>query len=489
MSHPSRLGAVMQSEPVDASRDNNTFQPVDTIPAEPPIHRVPYELLSDIMLCVLTLHWEYDPDEWDADDHDWIIPSQLLRLCSICKRWRQVALTSPRLWTLELFLLDLVPWDSEKSVAINRMFLKHSAQSTISVQFYSNESESPQRDILAELVGATHRWKSFYMIYIRVPRVFDSDFVARMAAGGMENLEILCLCAPWHEMATRLDIFQDAPRLRDVTLRMDDVVISHIPPIPWAQLTRLSLECISPQLCLDILIGCENLVHARFSTDQWQTLPGGIGPCVLKHMKELEISINICSAGGHLGPFLRHFVLPALKSLTLCLCFYRHPEYARSVPRLTLMLNTFLAKSPRVKYLELVDCVFAEDVPEVLRHTPLLTHLRFNPRFTEDIHDGFFKALWCDSTAPDAVLVPKLENLDLYNVGVDFGEECVLEMIESRWASDEDLSSMISPPRVARLQQVWFHTNAAEQPPPKVFSEAFTEKMNRYHGFTLRVGW
>ncbi|KAF7337612.1 hypothetical protein MSAN_02234500 [Mycena sanguinolenta] len=467
----------MQSKPVDASRDNN-LESFNAIPTVPPIHRIPYELLSDIMLCVLTLHWE--SDEWGTDDYDWIIPSQLLRLCSICQRWRQVALTSPRLWTLEFF--PLLPDYGETSVAINGMFLKHSAQSAISIQLYSDTH--PQRETIDELVSAAHRWKSFNVFYDHVPALFDSEFLARMAVGGMQSLEELFLrTPPWPEMATRLDIFQHAPRLRDVGLQMDGT-ISQIPPLPWTQLTRLALKYMSPQLCLDILVRCENLVHGRFETDQWQRLPRDTSTCVLKYMEELEISIDIRSVDEHLDPFLRHLELPALKSLTLRLYFYRHPEYARSILWLAPTLNTFLTKSPRVERLELCDCAFAEDVPEILRHTPFLTHLCFNPRFTGDIHDEFFEALWYDSTAPDAMLVPKLENLELYNTGVDFGEESVLEMIESRWASDEDLANMDSPSRVARLKQVSFHSYMLE-PPLQKFSEAFMEKISMYQGFTF----
>ncbi|KAJ7897313.1 hypothetical protein B0H14DRAFT_2677769, partial [Mycena olivaceomarginata] len=207
----------------------------------------------------------------------------------------------------------------------------------------------------------------------------------------------------------------------------------------------------SPQLCLDVIVQCTNLVSVLQVPRIGET-------CVLEYVEKLEISMNICYAGQDFAPFLRALELPALKSLSLSLPLSRP---AWSTGTLAPELILFLIQSPRLECLDLLDCD------------------------TEIVGDDFFVALVYDAAAA-APLARRLETLELHNIGVDFTEEAFAQMIGSRWWSDDELNTMLIPPSVARLKRVNFHNDHFY---PKYFTETFIEKMELYRSQGLDISY
>ncbi|KAF7347466.1 F-box domain-containing protein [Mycena venus] len=427
-----------------------------------PILNLPYELLADIMLRALAPR----VDEWGRIT--FASPEEVLVLCRICSHWRSVALNTPKLWVTETFPVTRF---YEPSLTMTKMFLERSAPLPISISLYC---QIPY--VLPVLVTAAHRWRSFRIMYDNRDGL---DLAASLSGieGSLEHLEKLQLdyCPDVH---AALHVFQSAPRLHDITLDTKQTTSLIIPPMPCAQLTRLSLKCGSPQWCLNIIMHCKNLVSAKVLTTPWleaSEVSDTVETSSLQCMEQLDISVDVRSAGvAHLEPFLRRLRLPALKSLTLTLSVRRsrHPLFNS----FGLELISFLARSPRVEYLLLCNCVFPEDMPYILECTPHLTELHFHTSDGAEIDDDFFEMLWYDATDP-ASLVPKLETLDLLDVGHGFWEESLAQMIRSRWWSDEDLSAMAAPPGVARLKRIRFENYSDS---PKKFTEEFKEEMKGY---------
>ncbi|KAJ7665372.1 hypothetical protein DFH06DRAFT_311994 [Mycena polygramma] len=319
-----------------------------------PISTVPYELLAEIMFLALGsgLHLGYVPT-----------PSDVLVLCQVCSFWRQAALNTPRLWTIEV----LPSMKGKIPSIVTEMFLERSAPLPISVfidpKRYRNVDLSP-------VIAAAHRWKTLHLTY-------DPEFTWSGLAGippnSLANLERL-----WFRPdGLELDTFLTASSLRDVTIHVPHMSFQ-IPLIPWAQLTRLQLLYDSPQPCLDIIVHCASLVSAHIVTKQWfpsdspDVFPIGTGS--LAHLEELNIEMGIRSTGEHLGPFLRRLRLPALKSLTLLIL--TPPDLDDYfIEWCTPDLISFLARAPNVCNLELDDCIYAEDIADVLQKTKNLTRL------------------------------------------------------------------------------------------------------------------
>jgi len=360
------------------------------------------------------------------------------------------------------------------SLTATKMFLERSEPLLISVSVeLIRLHESPK--LLPLLVGAAHRWKTFEMDYDEAEYVLAA--LPRIPHGSLKHLEKLQLT--FSNLHSELNGFQSAPRLRDVTLELLNT--SYIIPMPWDQLTRLSLNYDSPQSCLDILVCCTNIVSASFVTEQWleSDIPDVAGTSLLVYMEELEIYMFVRSTGEHFGPFLLRLELPALKSLTLTLTLSRPINYEWSISSSIPAMSTCLSRSPNLECLRVEGFLSVEDLRNVLSYSPILTELSFSA----PVNDEFFAAL-SHSETDAAPLVPKLETLHLIDIGADFSEQSMAEMIQSRWWSEDELLAMPAPPGVARLKRVSLRHDRIVR---KHFTEALKREMQRYCSQGLKL--
>ncbi|KAJ7651510.1 hypothetical protein DFH06DRAFT_1207188, partial [Mycena polygramma] len=355
---------------------------------------------------------------------------------------------------------------------LTEMFLKHSAQLPISVCMEMKHYVGEKGDLI---ISASHRWKCLQVAYGR--EELHAIGLPQIAAGGLQNLETLYWYKP---EGAELDIFLSAPRLHDVTIHVPHIS-SDIPLIPWGQLTRLDVSYYSPQPCLDIIVHCKNLVSSQLVTKQWlesdspDTSP--VGPSgFLAHLEKLNIEMDIRSTGEHLGPFLRRLKLPALNSLSLSLRV-RPGDEEYFISWLTPTLASFLTRSPNLKSLTLDDCVFAEDIADILQCTPNLTRLVLN---NSEVDDDFFAVL--QNAEHDPVLAPKLEQLELWDAGEYYAEESLTDMIRSRWWSDDELRAMPTPPRATRLKCVKIYNEWT----PLYLAPEWTAKLDGYRSQGLQ---
>ncbi|KAJ7750189.1 hypothetical protein B0H16DRAFT_1549775 [Mycena metata] len=445
-----------------------------------PIYTLAWELLAEIMLLTLTprIDSNIGNRRWMRRYPSPATAKDVLVLCRVCSHWRTVALNTPRLWaTITLPIMNPKNIQEVASLLTN-MFLERSAPFPVSIQFYPIFSANETITVPPMVTSACNRWKTF-VVGCDMDE-FDVASLARIPLNGLNNLERLQLqwSMPVTWNGSELDVFSSAPRLRDVTIRVP-LATSNTLSIPWAQLRHLSLTYMSPQVCLDALASCQNLVSGRFITEQWPELhfPGDSDvarPALLAYLTELEIHTYIWTTGEHLGPFLRRFSLPALKKLTLSLSLEVSPDDEHFISRLTPTLTSLLHSSPNLQYLQLRGCIDAEDMPDVLQRTRNLTELVFRD---SQVNDDFFAALTYSRSTP---LVPKLETMTLIDIGIAFDETSFGGMISSRWWSYEEPFAMVAPPGVARLRRLKFRNDIPYPEDTKDFSLDFRRTMQQY---------
>ncbi|KAK7026158.1 hypothetical protein R3P38DRAFT_3268866 [Favolaschia claudopus] len=443
-------------------------------PTQPtPIHGLPYELLADIMHLALLPPRPKKPD----DSRSFLGSADVMVLCRVCSHWRQIAIQTPQLWVELKFPITIYPKDEEMSSLATETFLERSDPLPISVFLYDMPSSDDEiAYLLPTLVAAAHRWRSLNMLFNSsrgtAPPALDHVLASEALHGRLQNLETLSVNYP--NLADGITAFLLAPRLREATIQLRHSS-SHVPILPWAQLARLELQHDSAQVCFDILASCKSLVSARVTTDQWldDDVPSFSGTCLLNYLTVLSISVMIRSAGAHVEPFLQHFALPALTSLTLELRLGNPANDDWFISPILPVLILFLSRSPHIEELCLYDCVFSEDIEDLLQYTPDLRVLNLDMEST-GIFDEFFEALQYNSEADSAPLAPMLEVLDLYNVSYEFSEDSFKKMIYSRWWTDDELGKMTAPPRVARWKRITFRDD--QQRP---FSKEFHEEMRR----------
>ncbi|KAJ7044916.1 hypothetical protein C8F04DRAFT_1388530 [Mycena alexandri] len=446
-----------------------------------PIHTLAFELLAEIMVLALTPRiGKYGKEEASAKD--------VLGLCQVCSYWREVAVKTARVWIATPLPMIAPGWKWNETPSRTRMFLERSAPLPISVHIHSVMSTDKNFvDLSPMLSSVSDRWRTFKVM---CPRdIFDVASLARISS--LKNLESLHLNwtkpESWH--GSELDAFLHAPRLRDVTIEVP-LATSNILSMPWAQLTHLSLTYDSPQLCFDTLASCPKLVTAHVDTMQWleSDFPDDSYVArsgLLAHLTELKLHSRIRSTGEYLGPFLRRFRLPALKTLELSVGLSYPVTYEYFVDWLTPALTFFLARSPNLQCLRIdsgrwdrLDSIYAEDMPDILHYTPNLTELALS---LIEVDNDFFELL--RYSGPDTTpVVPKLETLALMEAGEFFGEASFGGMIRSRWWSDEEQLAMATPPIVARLRHIQFRNDDLLNMPDEYagFTAEFVETMKEY---------
>ncbi|KAJ7508694.1 hypothetical protein B0H11DRAFT_1966308 [Mycena galericulata] len=411
-----------------SSLDEQIFE-LDRIPPPPPIDILPYELLAEIMILALVTP---RPAKWDPQRMVPAPAAEILSLCEVCARWRQIIIQIPQLWVLHDFPLMNYRHPTNVALAATAKFLERSAPLPISVDLTSAYYLRQEMDIISSLgalSGVADRWKS--LTIMSAVGETEAAALAQIPVGRLDTLEKLhlMLCNPDIWQIADQEIFLSTPRLRDLTLNMRDS--SQVLSMPWAQLTQLSLTCASPQSCLDILAQCTNIVSAKVYTKQWVTDMVPIAAtAALKHLEVLEIHMDICSMGEHLAPFLQRLRLPVLISLSLSLNFTFSSNHEWFVSWLAPELEDFLT---------------------------------------------------CH-------LAPKLETLELSELGVQFTESSLGEMIRSRWWSDDELLAMPTPPGVARLKRFALQwSDMCDYPNQYEFTREFVETMAVYRSQGLDI--
>ncbi|KAK7014267.1 F-box domain-containing protein [Favolaschia claudopus] len=237
-------------------------------------------------------------------------------LTHICRKWRQIALATPRLWrALKLTPSYMLP--SEEIVAsIVALWTERSACTTLSI--FANHS--PQ--VMPLLLPHRSRWE-----YLNLDFDNGSQIQTLHIDGPMPLLRSLTL-AVWDAVDTPLPLLE-VPLLRTV------VINDHGPPslvLPWSQLTSLTLRTTHPDACLSILRAASQLVQCRLHL--WsQPTPLGGAAVVLPRLESLvlERDSEVCRE------FFESLVAPALRRLEIPEAFLR--------PHVVETLNAFISKS------------------------------------------------------------------------------------------------------------------------------------------------
>ncbi|KAJ6541833.1 hypothetical protein B0H19DRAFT_1174855 [Mycena capillaripes] len=326
-----------------------------------------------------------------------------------------------------------------------------------------------------ELLGAANRWRTL--------RLAVSSFkaLAQIPTGVLNELEVVELGGKGSGLDSQTTVFLSAPRLHSVTLV--NVELLHFSPMPWHQLTHLTLwtRAASTQTCLGTIILCTNLVVAMLNTESWpDTIPpvANTAPTTLSRLQNLGIYFKILSPGEHLMPFLHCLHAPALQTFRMSL--YDDSSFFRwSGPAFHL----FQMRSAHIQSLTLENCnITSRELRAVLLQAVNLTDLRL-VLCQYCVNDDLLSALRYRPS--DTVhLAPKLEKLVLDCVICDFDEASLEAMIDSRWWTDEALLSMPTP-AIARLKSV----NCLDDSWYKTFSQRLINKMERYRSEGLDLSF
>ena len=181
------------------------------------IRRIPPEILQEIFLHI-TIPWTYS--RWNA------IP---WALSQVCRQWRTTALSISSLWSRlpTIYLHKKIP--SSYAAQIGELLVR-SRDAPISFYLYAPFKELSTHPIIDALVLHSERWQT-----VTIDSTTPTILAFKEIKGRLSSLRTLSL-EVWRETdPVVFDMFEDAPRLREVSL---DGPFPGEVRLPFSQLTR-----------------------------------------------------------------------------------------------------------------------------------------------------------------------------------------------------------------------------------------------------------
>ncbi|KAJ7623762.1 hypothetical protein FB45DRAFT_926680 [Roridomyces roridus] len=252
-----------------------------------PIHTLPPEIMSEIFTHVLPPY----PLRPRANGFD----SPTL-LSHVCRSWREIALSTPRLWrAIAIHLSGLLSCPAKVHMLETWLQRSQCCPLSISIRAGSHTKISLLDRVLPTLFAQCHRWE-----YLRLVGPFD--------------LEIYFAFFKHHD--TKVDqpvaVFRNVPRLRAIVLLSD-----YVPPyitLPWSQLTHFTAKFLNQKSCSALLQKMPRLIYCKIQLTGYN--PAENPPIVLARLETLILQNASCSPSHNkLTGLLASLTLPSLRRL------------------------------------------------------------------------------------------------------------------------------------------------------------------------------
>ena len=250
---------------------------------------------------------------------DFSIP---LSLGAICSSWREVAWSTPSLWSS--FVVRVTrKHDSHIVTGIAREWLARSGQLPLSIRIYAVDACEAVSALVNIIYQYSTRWSD---LDLYMPSYFCEYFHATdNHAPILKSIRFHCSAKPKH---WNLQNFQlSCPRLERAYFSFTHMDRSNI---QLDNITHLTLHFISIIDAFFILRKSPRLVFCKFSGS---CSSYNIGPPVLTSMRSLQLDLNTIAAND----FLNNLIAPYLEEFSLPKKRYRNPS--------TEVIASFLERS------------------------------------------------------------------------------------------------------------------------------------------------
>ncbi|KAF7302979.1 F-box domain-containing protein [Mycena kentingensis (nom. inval.)] len=391
------------------------------------IHKLPYELLSEIMKLVVRHLSGFSMDR--ALDS--------LRLSNVSSHWRHVALTTPQLWVLWI-TSSAFPLSPLRALCFarskSRPFPVSIPASPLSLAHGGTLEPLPNFSAFIDKFGiqTAHRWST---LNFQTNSTENISTLLRLGAGRFDRLEGLFmrleLDPDSDEACPTVDIFASAPKLSIVTLRLGGLGRPVVPliPLPWDQLHTLIIMVDSTYEGVHMLALCPNLTIAqiRARSRSRNDNPHGLAPLPSPiHLPKLtSLGLEMLLGPERFEEVFGALHLPVLRRLVML--------GSSDPPTNTATFIDFLTRSPNISVF-LIGSPFLDHLVVHLRHMPNLVELNI---LVSEVDDAFLNALRRVNPSEGTSLVPRLASLSFVDVLPSFTESTLLDVIRSRgWAED-----------------------------------------------------
>ncbi|KAF7294121.1 F-box domain-containing protein [Mycena chlorophos] len=263
-----------------------------------PVLILPPEIVAEIFLHYLPPYPDCPPLRGPGS------PTYLL---GICRKWRKIALRTPRLWRAMSLGAPITDWNANDAM----QWFERSAACRMSLHFDS---------LLIHALGLPipilekHLSRVEFLDWEVSARQSES-LVALLRSGPVTSMVDIALSNTWDEPLPVISL-KDAHRLRSVFLWNFDY---RIDSLPWGSLTTLALLHVALDECLPVVHAARSLIHLKLlireAGDSYSETSNSI-PTKIEHplLETFLLDTNIAELPPTFD-VLSPFVLPALQRL------------------------------------------------------------------------------------------------------------------------------------------------------------------------------
>ena len=407
------------------------------INARTPLFQLPPEVFSEIFAICLGKAGPQNPP-----DHCVSIATPLL-FGRVCSTWRQIAWSTPKLWTS--LLLEL-----ERSVdpALIHQWLVRSSNHLISIyatlRKLNPEPTSAILEIMHLISQHSERWQDIS---------FQLPSFCYLALEGIQdrlpNLNYISI----DSAAARLNLFSVAPFLRIVHVKAD-----HLNGfiLPLNQLTELSIDSHDAVESLDMLRRSPDVVTC--SIRGWFEGNIGLHQNPTRILADKLESLHLEFQLEFIDPMSDVFdslTLPAIRNLSCAGVEHPFPysSFVSLIFRSSCSLRTLSLTALYVSDVEFAECLQA--LPLLNKLT--LTKVQVTSRLLYMLKPCY------SSNANASCLLPSLDTFECLGL-LDLDFSVLASLLQSRWNIRQTLNTLDAPYRIARLQSVKFGVTRVSAP-------------------------
>ncbi|KAJ7755481.1 hypothetical protein B0H16DRAFT_715628 [Mycena metata] len=325
-------------------------------------------------------------------------------VAAVCKRWREVALSTSRLWCNIYLNSEEEEIETESLHSLLALQLERSGQVPLSVVFWCPHAGP---SILELLLAVSHRWRTLDVNFLTP----DQHEEFRTSTSQFPLLEKLTIRGA---LSLRLgNLYQPLPLLTELTLhRLSCQVPSNI---PWTRLTKCTLWHSSPGEVMNILHSAPQIVELSLNSC-YGDFDGGTATSIIR-------SLKIARCGRAFSQhFLARLSAPNLRELII-------DDFDEN--GVTTQLTSLLTGSScRMNHLSLCGVRISErELIAILHLTDALEH--FEISWPCDVHSYVLMGALTIRPGNRPRLLPKLRTLSITG-GLSCRNDDLLRMLESR---------------------------------------------------------
>ena len=384
-----------------------------------PIRQIPVEILTKIFMQLILdrdltdqkIYYLHVRDPRRTLTYCIKYPTPLPFLLShVCSIWRAVALSSPMLWALLETPSDGRPSPSKGITKLLRLWISRSGNMPLSLHVCSTpDGGNGDYNFMKALNDDLHRVENMSLTYWCTSVPFTEIY------GDAPSLRTLKLEAEGVNSTDLKFPFSSCPMLQHLQWPTFTSLLTTGAGIPWAQLTHLRLDDVSPPQAASSLASCPQLVDVYFRIEASSNLTG-------RHFKHenLRKLVLVIAAGYKINSFIDSIILPNLTTLQI----QSEPQPLSFEDALHAQtLADMLARSEcHLLYLEVEYLNYtAHELRSILKTPSCLGLRRLKSIARLDfanilLTDGLLTQLSFSSTSPsDEVLCPNLDTIFFMN--------------------------------------------------------------------------